>query len=231
MNEWLVFSLILLGIWFLIFIFRKGLRNEMFLVSLFTMPFGLTEPFFVPEYWNPPSLFNLASKTGFDIESLIFTFAIGGIASVIYEVVFKVKHEKIKRYIRKKHKFYLWVLFSPFIVFLPLYVFTNLNPIYSASIAMIMGGIAIIFCRPDLLKKILLGGVLFLGLYFSFFFFFNLIYPNFIKEVWNLSAISGILILGVPLEELMFAFTFGMLWSGFYEHINWYRLKEVRKKK
>ena len=85
MNEWLVFSLILLGIWLIIFLLKKSIRKKMFLVSLFTMPFGLTEPLFVPEYWDPPSLFNLAANTGFDIESLIFSFAIGGIGAVIYE--------------------------------------------------------------------------------------------------------------------------------------------------
>ncbi|HTY76023.1 MAG TPA: hypothetical protein VMD05_10740 [Candidatus Nanoarchaeia archaeon] len=30
------------------------------------------------------------------------------------------------------------------------------------------------------------------------------------------------LILGVPLEELMFAFTFGMMWSSVYEHVQYY---------
>jgi hypothetical protein len=49
------------------------------------MPFGLTEPLFVPRYWDPPSLFNLAATTGFDIESLIFCFAIGGIGAVLYD--------------------------------------------------------------------------------------------------------------------------------------------------
>lgn len=37
--------------------------------------FGLTEPLFVPKYWNPPSLFDLAQRTGFGIKSLIFCFA------------------------------------------------------------------------------------------------------------------------------------------------------------
>jgi hypothetical protein len=32
----------------------------------------LTEPLFVPDYWNPPSLFDLARRSGFDIESVIF---------------------------------------------------------------------------------------------------------------------------------------------------------------
>ncbi len=39
------------------------------------------------------------------------------------------------------------------------------------------------------------------------------------------AAISGILILGVPLEELLFALSFGFYWSGVYEHVKWYRIK------
>lgn len=229
MNPWLTFSLILLGIWALIFLVRPLLRKEMLWASIFTAPFGLTEPLFVPEYWNPPSLFNLALKTGFDVESIIFSFAIGGIGAVIYETLFKVKHQKMIKHERhgKRHRFHLLALASPTIVFLALLLFTDLNPIYSASIAMFIGGIAAIFCRPDLKKKILLGGVMFLALYFVFFLFFNLTYPNIVQQVWNLFTISGILIVGVPLEELIFAFTFGMLWSSVYEHIGWYRLGGV----
>ncbi len=228
MNPWLITSLILLGIWLIIFILRKSVRKEMFLVSLFTMPFGLTEPLFVPEYWSPSSLFNLASQTGFDIESLIFSFAIGGIGAVIYETLFKVRHLKMSKHEMHKgrHRFHLLALFSPIIVFLPLQIFTNLNPIYSVSIAMFIGGFSAIFCRPNLKKKVLIGGVLFLGLYFVFFLFFNLLYPYAVEEFWNLSAISGILILGIPIEEFIFAFTFGMLWSSVYEHVNWYKVKE-----
>jgi hypothetical protein len=191
------------------------------------MPFGLTEPLFVPEYWNPPSLFNLAARTGFDIESLIFCFAVGGIGAVLYESFFKARHQKMSKreMCSKRHRFHKLALTSPVIVFIPLYFLTKLNPIYSASIAMFVGGVAATLCRPDLKKKILAGGALFLVLYFVFFLFFNLVYPELVQEVWNLSAISGILILGVPLEELLFAFTFGMMWSSVYEHALWYKLK------
>jgi len=226
-NEWLVFSLILFGIWLIIFLFRKNLKKEMFLVSLFTMPFGLTEPLFVPEYWNPPSLFNLAATTGFDIESLIFTFAIGGIGSVLYGVFFKTKQTNMNRHEMhsKRHRYHLLALFSPIIIFLILWLLTDLNPIYSASMAMIIGGVATILCRPDLKKEILIGGILFLLLYFVFFFFFILVYPYAVANFWNLSAISGILILGIPLEELMFAFTYGLMWSSAYEHVLWHKSK------
>ena len=55
--------------------------------SLFTAPFGVTEPLFVPEYWCPPSLFDLAWRTGFDIVSLIFSFGIGGIGAILYNLL------------------------------------------------------------------------------------------------------------------------------------------------
>ncbi len=229
MNAWLTFSLILLGIWVLIWLIKPLIRKEMILASILTAPFGLTEPIFVPEYWNPPSLFNLAANTGFDIESLIFSFAIGGIGSVLYEAFVKVKHIKMSHHemISKKHRFHLLALLSPFIAFILLSFFTSLNPIYSVSISMTIGSIAAMLCRPDLISKVVVGSLLFFSLYLVFFLTFNFIYPSIVEQVWNLEAISGILILGVPLEELMFALTFGALWASYYEHIKWYKLKRV----
>lgn len=226
-NEWMVFSLILLGIWLIIFLSRKIIRKEMLAVSFLTAPLGLTEPLFVPEYWNPPSLFNLATTTGFDIESLIFSFAVGGIASVIYQGIFNLKNLKInKQEIHsKKHRYHLLAILSPFIIFLVLAFFSEINPIYSSIIAMFLGGIATILCRPDLKKKVLYSGLIFLAIYFVFFLSFNIIYPWAVERFWNLSAISGILILRIPLEELLFAFTLGMIWGSIYEHVKWYKLK------
>ncbi len=226
-NEWLTFSLILLGIWAVIFLIGKKSRKEMLWASFLTMPFGLVEPIFVPEYWSPPSLFNLALRTGFDIESFIFSFAIGGIGVILYEIFFKTRHYKMKNKLihAGRHKFYLMALLSGPIIFIILFLGTNLNPIYSASIAMFTGAISAILCRPDLKKKTLVGGVLFTGLYFIFFLAFNTIYPYAVEQFWNLSAISGILVIGVPLEEIIFAFAFGMMWSGVYEHIKGYKIK------
>jgi hypothetical protein len=216
MFEWLTFALIFFCVWLAIFVSRPGLRKEMLWISIFTAPFGLTEPIFVPDYWNPPSLFNLANTTGFDIESLIFCFAIGGIASVIYETIFKVDHRQSKSNFLKNPTFWA-ILFIPILTFLPLLVFTQTNPIYSASIALLMGGFTTIILRRDLDRKVLVGGVLFTIIYFVFFYLFSLIYPGIVERVWNLEALSGILLAGIPIEEFMFAFTFGMLWSGLYE--------------
>ncbi|TSA46309.1 hypothetical protein D4R52_00770 [bacterium] len=226
---WFFWSLILLGVWVVIFIFLKSKseRKVMLSVSFWTSLLGLTEPLFVPTYWNPPSLFNLAKNTGFDLESLIFSFAIGGIAFVLYELIFKTRHQAMTEEERhlKKHRFHKIALLPAPALLIVLLVFTKLNPIYSAAIAMVVGGLATWYCRPDLKQKMIASAFLFLALYFVYFLILNnLLDPNYMRQVWNLKAISGILWLGVPLEELMFAFTFGFIWSSAYEHFTWKRI-------
>ncbi|MEK6932635.1 MAG: lycopene cyclase domain-containing protein, partial [Nanoarchaeota archaeon] len=121
---------------------------------------------------------------------------------------------------------------SPVIIFLILFFTTRLNPIYLDIISMFFGALSTLYCRPDLKNKIWLGGFLFLIIYFISFLLTIFIYPNWVEATWNLKAISGMLILMIPLEELVFAFTFGMLWSSIYEHFNWYKLnKEVKNGK
>jgi hypothetical protein len=221
MYEWLLFSLCYLTIWAVIYLIKPKLRKEMMYVSAFTSLTGLTEPIFVPAYWSPPSLFNLTARTGFDIESIIFSFAMGGIASVLYEAVLNLKHRKLDRSDKRRWLHFASLASIPF-VFTAL-MLMKINPIYAASMAMLVGGFAATLCRPDLARNAWLGGALLTGLYFTFFLFMVTAFPDFISA-WNLSALSGILVLGVPFEELMYAFTFGMLWSGIYEHIKGYRL-------
>lgn len=224
---WFIWSLIALVFWGYTYWRRPSFRKEMGQISWLTMLFGLTEPLFVPEYWAPPSLFNLAEKTGFDIESFLFSFAIGGIGVVLYRLVFPAElsalseHEKY----HKRHQLHRVILFLPVAIFLVLAVFTSLNHIYCGVIALFLGGVATLYCRPELKAKIWVGGLLFLGFYVVYFGSLLLVFPQFVDAHWNLAALTGIKILGIPLEELLFAFTFGMYWSGLYEHLFWYQLK------
>lgn len=222
---WLIWSLILLLLWYIIYTVKKEARSVMLKMSLITMPFGLTEPLFVPEYWIPPSLFDLAKKTGFDIESLIFSFSIGGIGAVLYNLIFSQSLEQVTFTERshQRHRMHRYILSIPAIVFLSLSLFTTFNHIYCGSIAMLLGGLATLYCRPDLKRKIWTGGLLFTILYFIYFGSILPFYPNYVELYWNLNNLSHILVLGIPIEELLFAFTFGMYWSGLYEHLYWHK--------
>ncbi|WP_052223129.1 lycopene cyclase domain-containing protein [Novosphingobium malaysiense] len=217
-HVWLIWSLAFLSVFVVIYLFYPRLRTEMLRAAIGTTPFGLTEPLFVPVYWSPPSLFDLARTTGFDIESLIFSFSIGGIGSVLYNLV--TGRVSYPGKMSGHHRFHWLAVATPAFVFLPLMA-TGWNPIYPAVIAMAAGAVAAALCRPDLLSKTLAGGALFLGLYAIFMITLRIGAPGYIEQVWNLRDLSGWLIAGIPLEEFLFGGAFGLYWASVYEHLTW----------
>lgn len=223
---YLIISAFLFVIWIILYLTRPASRKKMFLVSLLTAPLGLTEPLFVPSYWLPFTLFDLARKTRFDLESLLFSFAVGGIAAILYEAFWGQHRRRISIHDQhqKRHRIHRLALISPILSFFLLYFFTPINPIYSSILAMLVGAVATWYCRPDLVKAMLTAGVVFLVLYFVVFWVgFVWLFPGYVEAVWNLPAVSGILIAGVPIEELLFATTLGAMWSSVYEHFTWYK--------
>lgn len=221
---WLVWSSAFLLPWVLLYALFPQHRVAMWWASVFMALFGLTEPIFVPRYWNPPSLFELAQRTGFDIESIIFSFAIGGIGAVLYNSVARKRLTGIELQQRRgrRHGWHRWALAVPFASF-PILYFLPWNPVYAGIAAMVLGAIAAVLCRPDLKFNTLVGGILFLVLYTAFLLGLKWSAPGYIEQVWNLKAISGIVIYGLPLEELLFGFAFGLVWTGIYEHFTWKR--------
>jgi hypothetical protein len=219
---WLAWSIVFLVLWGIIFAIFPDERRKTWNTSLLTMPFGLTEPLFVPRYWNPPSLFDLAQKTGFDIESLIFCLAIGGIGAVLYDLLTGRRSGPMTTVERHLpiHRHHLLALISPVIAFVVL-VFLPWNPIYPGIIAMAVGAVATILCRPDLKTRTWVGGVLFLVYYSILLQGLRFLSPGYIERVWDLRALTGIKLFEMPIEELLFALCFGMYWSGVYEHMTW----------
>ncbi|MGE5326205.1 MAG: lycopene cyclase domain-containing protein [Deltaproteobacteria bacterium] len=222
---YLMMSAALLLVWLVLYGVRTDLRRSTLGVSLATALLGLTEPLFVPKYWNPFTLFKLARSTGFDLESLVFSFAIGGIVFSAYEVLFRTAPSQSMADERHqaRHRHHLLALAAAPLVFVILALATRLNPIYSSAIALVAGFFATLYCRPDLWLKMIVSGGLFLAVYFIVFLLFNLAFPGYVVAVWNLKVLSGVRLLGVPLEELMFALTFGLYWSSTYEHLMWRR--------
>ncbi|MGC2459173.1 MAG: lycopene cyclase domain-containing protein [Gallionellaceae bacterium] len=221
---WLIWSGSFLVPWAWLYLVKPGFRRKMLRVSLATSLLGLSEPIFVPKYWNPPSLFDLAQRTGFDIESLVFSFAIGGIGAVMYNALANKALVEVSDAERHsgRHRWHRLAIMSPYLIF-PVLYFLPWNPIYPGIVALTIGGIANVLCRPDLLRNSLVGGVLFLLLYAVSMISLIIFAPGYIEQVWNLPALSGVLLGGIPLEELAFGFTFGLYWAGIYEHFTWHR--------
>src|SRR5579864_3273378 len=97
--SYLVGTLIFSAAWTICFIAGKKYRAQIIWGSLVSAPLAISGFLFIPEYWTPPSLFNLDARFKVGIEDVLWSGAVGGIASVIGEIVLK---ERLSR-IRQRH--------------------------------------------------------------------------------------------------------------------------------
>ncbi len=229
MNAYLAWSLLFGLIWIALWIHRKDLRYEMLFSSILFTPFGLTDPLFIPEYWNPVVLFKVFGL--FDIEALIWSFSTGGVVAVLYEEIFKIRLGTPK--FNKQARFhailiYIFMAFSILALILINHA-TELSTLRSALFLIFLGIIYLIYSRPDLFKKSLVSGIFFTVLYVISLLLINFIFPEFITKQWTLAGSWGITIFSIVLEEYLYAFLFGIFWSIIYEEMKNVRLRKSRK--
>lgn len=168
----------------------------------------------VPSYWHPKTLFDLGIRTGgYALEDAVFSFFVGGIATVVYEVFFKGSVR-----FKVKHHHHLGAFIFGFIFAGVFAYFFSPNQIYPLVVFGLSASIFIWIARKDLIPHSLFGGGLFVILYFISFLLFNFWFPNFVSENYNLKNLSGLFVLSVPFEEILYAFSFGMFWAPFYEY-------------
>src|SRR5262249_26526821 len=218
-------TLIFVAAWAVCFWLGKSYRPQMIWGTLVSMPFALTSLLFIPEYWQPPSLFDLDARIHVGIEDFVWAGAVGGIASIFGEWLLKERLVAVRGSHRQRH-------YAPFVVvfalFLVLEIWHRHKTIYNMVIAFVVGAIVVAFLRRDLIRLMLTGALSFTVLYALLFVYFLALYPDFIHRYYTLENFLGIFIKGVPIEELMFACSGGAIWSVAYEYLQGYRLTSAQ---
>lgn len=217
---YLVGALLFDAAWLACYLIGRSYRPQIIWGTVVTTPLALTSFLFVPQYWTPPSLFDLDAHIRVGIEDFLWAGAVGGIASVVGEIFLKDRLAARRKQQHKKH-------IAPFIVMLVVFgICWAGHPqknIYNTAIAFLACALVVAFLRSDLIPTMLTGATVFTILYFLLFVYFLALYPDFIERYYNLSNISNIRLHGVPIEELMFASTGGAVWSVAYEYFQGYR--------
>lgn len=154
---YLIGDLIFLSVWLLLFLRRPDFRRRMLIMSTMVAPMGpLSEIFYRRDYWRP----ELFSGQAIGIEDLLFGFAIGGIAGVIYECLlgkrFLKRHSKVQT---------IWMFVVAIFGITWMFVgniVLGFNSIYVSTTGFLVVGFLVILRRKDLLGDALLSG-LFMG--------------------------------------------------------------------
>ena len=222
---YLIGNIIFAVIWLVLFWIRKDLRREMIILSLIggvLFPLALI---YLPDYWYPNHI--IGHSLGIGIEDFLFAFTIGGIGAVLYEVVFGKTHTLCDCRKRDPKGLLSIIAVSVIVLFVLIFMF-KLNSIYSSYVSFLIIFGYIIYFRRDLFWQAMISGFS-VGLLMLFFYqIWIKIYPGIIEHWWQFQNISGVLIFGTPLEEIVWGFTWGLLAGTIYEFARGTSLKSKK---
>ena len=202
-------------IWLILFLARKDLRREMVILSLVggvLFPLALI---YLPDYWYPD---HIIGNLPLGIEDFLFAFFIAGIGAILYEVILGKTHTLCD--CRKKDpKKLIPIILVAIGTLLSLTLIFKLNSIYSSYVAFLIIFAYIVYFRRDLFWQAIMSGFSVGLLMFIFYQVWIWLYPGIIQHWWKLQNISGILIFGTPLEEILWGFSWGLVGGAIYEFI------------
>lgn len=217
--NFLVISILFLIPGVIIYLFRKDLRPVIHVMILFSLPFAFTESLFYPTYWEPVFLFNLIDIIGFGIEDLMFVAGLGAFTSTIYAFAFNYKFQS-RTLLSLRNVLTRGLILMGITFFLVLVVASMQIPmIYGCVVIMILMALAIFILRTDLWKPGFMGGMLTLIIYSGLCIIINLIYPQIFDLTWHTKEFLHIFVLGIPIEEMLYAFSSGVIATAFYPFV------------
>ena len=211
-------------IWLILYMHRRDLRSEMiFMGGLISLGALLLEAFiWTKDWWQPETI----TGTVVGIEDALFGFFVGGIIASIYEEVFKDKLVHIRG--REDHhlKHFLIVIFLSSLIGNFTFFYMNMHSYYASILSMLIPILIIYLYRKDLIILSLASGAIVtlisIPVYCTIF-FFN---PNWIN-VWLHENISGALLIGIPIEDLVWFFVTGIFIAPLYEFWKGDRLEKL----
>lgn len=226
---YLVGDIIFGAIWLILFLLRKDLRKEMISLSLIGAVFFPFALIYLPDYWYPDHIIH-SDALPLGIEDFLFAFLIAGIGAVLYEAAFGKSH-LLCECRRKNPKGLTAITAAAVIVLLGFTFWFGLNSIYSSyvSFAIIFG--YIVYFRKDLFWQALMSGFSVGLVMFLFYQIWIRLYPGIIQHWWKLENISGILIFGTPLEEIIWGFSWGLVGGTIYEFVKGIKVADKKYKR
>lgn len=181
--------------------------------ALAAAPFGLFEyVFYVPEYWSPEQW--RVAWVGFG--DLLFTFAAGGVAWLLATTPCGIHLTVAWRSRRVARRFLGCTAIG---LALATLIWKAGLPMYLASLlAMGIGWACVVWRYSGLRWLGLVGGPAFAAVYLLLLRLTYGLAPDFHLQ-WNAETLTGAALAGVPIEEVLWALTFGAAWPSFMAYV------------
>ena len=176
---------------------------------------------FTNDWWRPDTI----TGTRVGIEAFLLGFTNGGIGAVLFEYINNKRTRSIRKDSRlglffKQHPYLIWLPYLVGIAFMVIgYFVLDFHSFWATFIGLALTVIIILIIRHDLIIDSIIGGISMLLVAIPVYLIIMHYFPGVVDKFWYLDLLSGILILGIPIEELLIYFTGGMLAAPSYEFI------------
>lgn len=202
---------------------RPDLRKVIRPMALAALPFAATERLFYPEYWSPPFVLDLVNRIGFGLEDVLFVVALAAVTSTSYAVLTGSGYAPCE----KARQAFSWQRSLPAVsgvlaicfALVALFVWLDIAMIYGACIIMVGMGASLCAMRRDLWWPSVVGALATTGLYFGICLTLELLLPNVFAKHWHTEKFLDLYLVGVPLEELLYAGGAGFVATCFYPFV------------
>jgi hypothetical protein len=206
-------TLFFAAIWLGVFIARSDLRRPLLLVSFVIAPLGpVSELWFLRDYWLRETL----SGAYIGVDDALFSFFVGGVTFSIYKTVTGATLSRTKQSRRFSYIPLGAILITSFFML----VLTNLlgiNSIFSSALAFIATSAIIWYKRSDLFFPSIASGFLSLALFVAGYILIERLFPGILRS-WCLHCNpTGLRLLGINVEELIWDFTWGLVGGTIFE--------------
>ncbi|MES2023284.1 MAG: lycopene cyclase domain-containing protein [Patescibacteria group bacterium] len=202
-------------VWLILYFHRKDLRQEMIFMGVMIAIGAIFLEAFVwtKDWWQPKTI----TGTVVGIEDALLGFLLGGIIASVYEEIFKDKLVRIRGKKKDHHvkHFVIVVLLSIFIGNFTFF-YLNMHSYYASLLSMLIPTLVIYFYRKDLIILSLATGVIITLISIPVYCISFFLDPTAINY-WFYQNISGIMPLGIPIEDLVWFFVTGMFLAPLYE--------------
>ena len=210
-----------------IFALRPDLRKILKVTIPASLPFAATEFLFYPSYWRPKFLFDLADRIGFGIEDILFVISLGALTSTLYPFATRRTTElPVQKRAAEIARRAVIPLVTALVATALLHAL-GVRMIYGSC--WIMAGVttAVLILRRDLILPALAGAALTSLVYGGLCLVLAAIIPGVFELAWNMAQFSNVFVLGVPLEELLYAASTGAVGTVFYPYVTGARFVRV----
>ena len=205
------FLVLVCFVWLLaltVILVRCDMRRHLGRIGVLALPFAFTESMFCPAYWNPPFLLDLQCVIGFGIEDLFFVSGLGvaalGLPALVLNLSLKERGASVDGQMFSGRFLMGLAVGAVLCLVFVIAVRTGWASIIAVLGLMTVSCLAVFCVRRDLIEVALRCFVLGVVGYGGICVALEVAVPGVFARYWQMEKLSGILVAGVPMEELLY---------------------------